>query len=185
MRYKVGTNVPQKQSTFLINAISVVIPLVVVLLLTLPNKANFGAWTKNLPHVIGTVNTVASVVLIFGLIFIKLNRENLHRYAMTTAFSLGVVFLVCYVTYHLTNPSNKFNGEGFVRYFYLGVLLTHVLLSLIVLPLVLRAMYFAITKQFAKHKRIVKYAYPIWLYVSVTGVIVYLMRYHLFPVPLT
>ena len=165
----------------MINVISVVVPLLIAVLLAFPNKLDLGFWTKQIPHIIGSVNTLTTFALICGLIFIKLNKQNLHRIAMTTAFSLGIVFLVCYVTYHISNPSNKFNGTGFARYFYLIVLLTHILSSLLVLPLVLRAMYFAVTKQFAKHKKIVRYAYPIWLYVSTTGVIIYLMAYQLFP----
>lgn len=171
----------EKQSTVLINTISVVIPVGIAIMLAFPNKLELGIWTKNLPHIIGAVNTLTTLALIIGFIFIKLNKREFHRYAMTTAFILGVIFLGCYVTYHLSNPSNSFGGEGIARYFYLFILLTHVLFSLIVLPLVLRAMYFAITQQFVRHKRVVKYAYPIWLYVSVTGVGVYLMLYQLFP----
>ena len=100
---------------------------------------------------------------------------------MTIAFALGGLFLVSYIIYHSTNPANIFNGEGAARTVYLVLLISHIGLSLIVLPLVLRAMYYAVTKQFEKHKRIVKFAYPIWLYVSTTGVIVYLMLYHFFP----
>ncbi len=100
---------------------------------------------------------------------------------MTLSFGLGGIFLVCYVIYHLTNPTNKFTGEGFVRYIYFFTLITHIGFSFVVLPLVLRAMYYAATRQFAAHKQIVRFAYPIWLYVSVTGVMVYLFVYHLFP----
>ena len=89
--------------------------------------------------------------------------------------------LICYVTYHVSNPANKFNGEGAVRYVYFFLLITHIGLSLVVLPLVLRAMFYAVTGQFVRHQSVVRYAYPIWLYVSATGVIVYLMLYQLFP----
>lgn len=171
----------EKKSNLLINVISVVVPLAVVVMISFPNLLSFGDWTKILPHAIGGINFLTTVILIFGLIFIKLNKVHFHRFAMTSAFALGGLFLVCYVTYHISNPANKFNGEGFIRSIYLFVLITHIGLSLIVLPLVLRAMFFALTKQFARHKRIVKYAYPIWLYVSATGVIVYLMLYQLFP----
>ena len=100
---------------------------------------------------------------------------------MTTAFVLGGLFLVCYIIYHISNPANTFYGQGFSRYAYFFLLISHIGLSLIVLPMVLRAMFFAVTKQFARHKKIVKFAYPIWLYVSASGVIVYLMLYQLFP----
>lgn len=167
------------KSGFWINLISIVVPLVVAILLGVPTKLDLGDWTKNLSHVIGAVNSLTTVLLVAGWIFVRQNKINLHRAAMTASFALGAVFLVCYVTYHLTNPANRYTGEGFSRYVYFFFLITHVLLSLVVLPLVLRAMFFAVTNQFEKHKRIVRYAYPIWLYVSATGVIVYLMLYHL------
>lgn len=171
----------ERKSNFLINVLSIVIPVAVAIIISFPNMLNFGQWTKILPHIIGGINFLTSLALIVGLIFIKLKKVHLHRAAMTTAFGLGGLFLVCYVTYHLSNPANKFSGEGAARAIYFFFLITHIGLSLVVLPLVLRAMFFAITKQFERHKRVVKYAYPIWLYVSVTGVIVYYMLYHLFP----
>ncbi len=171
----------EKNSNLIINIISIVVPIVVMILLALPNKLDLGLWTKKLPHVIGFVNSLTTLALILGLIFIKQNKINLHRLAMVSAFSLGGVFLICYIIYHLTNPANKFSGEGFARYIYLFALFTHILLSIVVLPFVLRAMFYAITKQFVKHKKIVRFAYPIWLYVSATGVFVYLMLYQLFP----
>lgn len=171
----------QKSSKIFINAVSVVVPLVVAVLLSFPNKLDLGGWTKNLAHVIGAVNSLTTVTLILGLVFIKLKKVKLHQLMMTISFALGGVFLVCYVLYHLTNPANKFNGEGAVRYVYFFVLITHVGLSLVVLPFVLRAMFYAVKKQFSNHRKIVRYAYPVWLYVSITGVTVYLMLYHFFP----
>ncbi|MDQ6787126.1 MAG: DUF420 domain-containing protein [Acidobacteriota bacterium] len=172
----------EKKSKLFINAVSVIVPLVVAILLGLPNKLELGAWTKTLPHVIGLINSLTTVVLILGFIFIKLKKIDFHRITMTFSFALGGLFLVCYVLYHLTNPANRFAGEGIVRYFYFFVLITHVGLSIVVLPFVLRAMFYAVTGQFALHKKLVKFAYPVWLYVSATGVIVYLMLYQLFPI---
>jgi len=171
----------EKKSRLFINTISIVVPLVVAILLGLPNKLDLGAWTKNLSHAIGLINTLTTFALILGLFFIKTGKIEAHRRMMTISFALGGLFLICYVTYHLTNPANRFSGEGFVRYVYLFLLISHVLLSLVVLPLVLRAMFYAVTGQFARHKRVVRFAYPIWLYVSVTGVAVYLLLYQLFP----
>lgn len=173
--------VGEKKSKFTINAVSIVVPLVVAILLGLPNKLDLGAWTRGLPHVIGLINSLTTIVLIFGLVFIRQNKINLHRKAMTAAFVLGGLFLIFYVAYHLTNPANKFSGEGFSRAVYFFFLVSHVGLSFVVLPLVLRAMFYAVTAQFDKHKKLVRYAYPVWLYVSATGVIVYLMLYQLFP----
>jgi putative membrane protein len=169
------------KSKLLVNAISIVIPLAVVVILAFPVKLNLGEWTRILPHFIGGINSLTTVALIAGLIFIKQNKVGLHRTAMMTAFALGGLFLICYVAYHISNPANKFSGEGNVRFVYFFFLVTHVGLSLIVLPLVLRALFYALTEQFVRHKNLVRYAYPIWLYVSATGVIVYLMLYQLFP----
>ena len=171
----------QKNSKFLINTVSIAVPLLVVILLAFPNKVDLGEWTKILPHIIGTVNSLTTFALILGFIFIKQNKINFHRTAMMTAFSLGGIFLLCYVTYHISNPSNKFSGEGIIRYIYLLILLSHILLSFLVLPLVLRALFYALTAQFENHRKIARFAYPVWLYVSISGVIVYLMLYQLFP----
>src|SRR4051812_45344619 len=109
----------QNTSNLFINATSIVIPVIVAVLLGLPNKLELGDWTKTLPHVIGLINSLTTVVLILGLLFIKLKKVSLHQTMMTAAFGLGGLFLICYVLYHLTNPANKFNGEGFMRGFYL------------------------------------------------------------------
>lgn len=171
----------QQSSKVFINTISIAVPLIVAVLLAFPNKFDLGDWTKNISHIIGSVNALTTAALLLGLVFIKLKKIKLHQLMMTVSFILGGVFLVCYVTYHLTNPANKFNGSGAIRYFYFFILITHVGLSLLVLPLVLRAMFYAVKRQFARHRKIVKFAYPIWLYVSVTGVTIYLMLYHFFP----
>jgi len=164
----------QKSMTF-INVVSVAIPVVVAVLLGIRQKIDIGTWTKVLPHIIGAINTLTSVLLIYGFYLIKQKQIDRHRKVMTMAFGLGGVFLVCYVLYHLTNASTKFGGEGIIRYIYYFTLISHIGLSLIVLPLVLRAYYFAWTRQIERHKKLTKFAFPIWLYVSITGVIAYLM----------
>jgi putative membrane protein len=179
MEFVAAFNQKKKPKLF-INLVSIAVPMAVALLLALPNKLELGGWTKSLSHVIGLINSLTTLTLIFGLIFIRLKKIQLHRVMMTLSFVLGGLFLVCYVLYHLSNPARRFSGEGIIRYVYFFTLVTHIGLSLIVLPLVLRAMFYAVAKQFVAHKKIVKYAYPIWLYVSVTGVIVYLMLYQLF-----
>jgi putative membrane protein len=171
----------ETKSKFFINAVSIIVPVAVAVMLAFPNKLGFGVWTKNLSHAIGAINTLTTLVLIAGLIFIKQKKINYHRIAMTVAFTLGGLFLICYILYHVSNPANKFSGEGAVRYVYFFLLITHIGFSLVVLPLVLRAMFYAVTNQFVRHKNIVRYAYPIWLYVSATGVLVYLLLYQLFP----
>ncbi|AFK02869.1 protein of unknown function DUF420 [Emticicia oligotrophica DSM 17448] len=164
-----------KASMTFINVVSVAVPLVVAILLGIRQKLDIGAWTKVLPHVIGAINTLTSVLLIYGLFLIKQKQIERHKKIMTIAFGLGGLFLVCYVLYHLTNPSTSFGGEGFVKYIYYFVLISHILLSLVVLPLVLRTYFFAWINEYEMHRKLTKYAFPIWLYVSITGVIAYLM----------
>lgn len=165
----------EKGSMKLINTLSVVIPVVVAILLGIRTKVNLGEWTTILPHLNAVINSLTSVFLLAGLYFIKQKNIKFHQYMMTAAFSLGGLFLVCYVIYHLTNASTSYGGEGGIRYFYYFILISHILMSLIVLPFVLRAMFFAVTKRFEQHRKVTKIAFPIWLYVSVTGVIAYLM----------
>jgi len=94
---------------------------------------------------------------------------------MISAFILGCIFLIFYVIYHANAPSTKFGGEGLIRYVYFFFLITHILLAFIVVPLVLSAIYFAVSDKIEKHRKIVKFTFPVWLYVSITGIIVYLM----------
>lgn len=168
------SRVPSERNAMLVaNALSFAIPVVVALLLGIPYKFDLGAWTKQIPHVIGGINALTSVVLVVGWVAIRWRNVNLHRLAMLTAFTLGAVFLVCYVTYHMTNPSTKFGGEGVIRTVYYFILLSHIASSLVVLPLVLRALWFALMGRFDLHRNIAMFAMPIWLYVSVTGVLAY------------
>jgi putative membrane protein len=165
----------EKRAALLVNVLSIAIPLVVAILLGIRTKLDLGSWTKALPHAIGAINTCTSILLVIGLSAQKLGKIQAHRISMVGALGLGACFLICYVTYHLSNPSTRFGGTGAIRIVYYSVLISHILLSLIVLPLVLRAFLFAITNQIAKHRRIARFAFPIWLYVSITGVIAYLM----------
>jgi putative membrane protein len=151
----------------IINILSLAIPIAVAVLLGIRTKVDLGSWTKVLPHVIGVINTATSVLLILGLYFIRRKQLNAHKKAMLGAFGLGAIFLVCYILYH--------GGEGWIRPVYYFFLISHIVLSIAVVRFVLLAVYYALTNQVIKHKKIVKFAFPVWLYVSVTGVIVYLM----------
>lgn len=160
----------------IINIIAVAIPVVVAILLNprIP-KVTLGEWTKMLPHLNGMINSATTVFLLLGYYFIKRKNINMHRRMMSVAFMLGSVFLVSYVLYHLSNESTAFGGEGIVRPIYYFLLISHIVLSIGVVWFVLRAIYFALSGQIERHKKVVKWAFPIWLYVSITGVIVYLM----------
>jgi putative membrane protein len=158
-----------------IHVVSIAVPIVVALLLGIRTKIDLGTWTKVLPHVIGGINSLTSLLLIVGFIAIRNRKVAIHRACMSSAIGLGGAFLVLYVTYHLSNPSTTFGGTGAIRYVYYSILISHILLSLVVLPLVLRAFAYAWCGMFESHRRVAKYAFPIWLYVSTTGVVAYLM----------
>lgn len=167
--------VQERKANRIINVLSLVIPVAVAVLLGIRQKVDLGSWTTYLPHINGVINTITSVLLVLGLYFIKQKNVQAHKRTMLTAFTLGSLFLVCYVLYHLTNESTPFGGQGWIRPVYYFLLVSHIVLSVVVVWFVLRAVYFAISGQIAKHKQTVKYAFPIWLYVSITGVVVYLL----------
>ncbi len=164
-----------KKYNWIINILAVAIPVAVAVLLGLPQKLDLGSWTKVLPHLNAIINSLTAGLLIIGLYFIKQKNITAHRRTMTAAFLLGSVFLVSYVLYHLTNESTSFGGTGVIRPFYYFLLISHIVLSVVVVWFVLRAVYFAYSNQIAEHRKTVRWAYPIWLYVSITGVIVYFL----------
>jgi putative membrane protein len=157
-----------------INVLSVAIPVVVGVLLGIRVKVNLGEWTKMLPHINAVINSLTAILLILGLVFIKQKNIKAHQNMMLAAFSLGSLFLVTYVLYHFSNESTKYPDNGY-RMIYLFILISHIVLSMGVVRFVLLSLYYALNKDFVNHKRMTKIAFPIWLYVSITGVIVYLM----------
>jgi putative membrane protein len=165
----------ERKANRLINTLSIAIPVAVALMLGIRPKVDLGTWTNVLPFFNAVVNSLTAILLILGLYFIRQKNVAAHRLTMLSAFALGSVFLVSYVLYHLTHESTPFGGQGWVRPVYYFLLISHIVLSIGVVWFVLRAVYFAISGQIARHKATVKWAYPIWLYVSITGVIVYVM----------
>jgi len=160
----------------IINILAIVIPIAVAAILGIRQKVDLGEWTKVLPHVIGVLNSLTAVLLLLGYYFIRQNNRTAHRKMMTGAFILGAVFLVCYILYHISNESTPFGGTGSaLRFTYYFLLISHITLSIVVVWFVLRAVYFGYSNQLPEHRKAVKYAFPIWLYVSISGVIVYLM----------
>jgi putative membrane protein len=160
----------------LIWVLSLAIPLVVGVLMIMPKQDGFKAFDpKVLPHLNAVINSLTSVCLLAGLYFIKRKDEDRHRMSMMSAFVLSSVFLISYVIYHTFVSSTAFGGEGWIRPFYYFVLISHILLAVVVVPLVLLALYYAFTRQIVKHKKIVKFTYPVWLYVAITGVAVYVL----------
>lgn len=137
---------------------------------------------KFLPPLIAVLNSLTAVALVAGYIAIHNKNVALHRAMMGTAFGLGAVFLLCYVAYHSQAPQTRFPADNPLRGLYLGLLASHILLAIVTVGLVLFTLYFALTRQFAQHRRIARWTFPIWLYVSVTGVIVYFMIAPHYPV---
>jgi len=132
-------------------------------------------WIYILPHLNAAINATTSLLLLAGLYFIRKKQISNHRNMMISAVILGTLFLVSYVIYHSSAPATSFGGTGIIKPVYYSILLSHILLAMVVVPLVLTALYFAIKNKIEQHKKIVKFAYPVWLYVSITGVVVYLM----------
>jgi len=132
-----------------------------------------------LPHVNATLNGAAAVLLMAGFFFIRQRRITAHRACMVGALLLSILFLISYLTYHYQVGSVRFQGTGALRVFYLSVLASHSLLAAIVPILALVTVWRALKERFDRHARIARWTLPIWLYVSVTGVVVYWMLYHL------
>jgi len=137
----------------------------------IPNVAPLGF----LPPIYAMINATTAVILLFALVAIKRKNIPLHERLMKLAIFLSCVFLVMYVAYHMTSDPTPYGGTGVLRWVYYFILITHILLSIGIIPMVLVTYVRAISKHFISHKRIAKITFPIWLYIAVTGVVVYLM----------
>lgn len=162
-----------KKYTVWIWILSIAIPLAVAGLFTvkIPGVGPF----KFLPPIYATINGLTAVLLVISVIQIRKENRKAHERLMKTAISFSVMFLVLYVIYHITSESTKYGGEGLLKYVYFFILISHILLSIVVIPFVLITYVRAISGQFYKHRKIARITYPLWLYVAVSGVIVYLM----------
>ena len=136
-----------------------------------------------LPHVNAFLNSTSTIFLVIGFIMIRQGRIKAHMKFQLAAVITSTLFLISYLTYHYYHGDTRFLGQGIVRPFYFTILITHVVLAMIIVPLVLFTLFRAWRSDFVKHKKIARWTLPIWLYVSVTGVIVYVMLYHLYPTP--
>lgn len=154
-------------------AVSIVIPVVVAVLtkVSIP-----GVDLSFLPKIYATINGITAVVLVAALVAIKLKNKNIHRALIRFALLLSITFLACYVAYHMTSESVKYTGDS--RGLYFTLLISHIFLSMAVVPLVLFTYLFAWQGDFVRHKKWTRFVWPIWFYVAVTGVIVYVMLYN-------
>lgn len=156
-----------------ITIVSIVVPVVVALLFTvkIPGVERLGF----LPPIYASINGITAVLLIAAVMAIKNGNRKLHQRLMTTCIVMSLIFLILYIIYHMTSESTSFGGEGVIRYVYLFILITHIVLSIVVIPLVLKTYAKGYLGNFEMHRKFAKITFPIWLYVAVTGVVVYLM----------
>lgn len=153
--------------------LSIVIPLVVAALfgIKIPNVEPL----TFLPPIYASINAFTAMVLVIAFWAIRNNKRILHERLMKFAIVLSVLFLIGYMAYHMTSDSTKFGGDGIIKYLYYFILLTHIILSIVVIPFVLITYVRAITNNFEKHKKIARITFPLWLYVAISGVLVYIM----------
>lgn len=168
----------KKDSVFIpiIISLSIIIPIAVAALMYIPEvfHIDIDGKLKFLPKAHAFLNGATSILLFIGFVLIKNKKSKLHKASMVTAFMFSSVFLISYVVSKLTNQPIPYEGVGNIRYVYYFILISHILLSVPVLPLALFSMYRGLTGEFEKHKNIVKWTFPIWMYVAITGVLVYL-----------
>ena len=135
---------------------------------------------SDLPLLNATLNGIAAILLVTGYLFIKQGRRRQHQWCMLGALTTSALFLVSYVTYHLHAGSRPFPGQGPIRVVYFAILITHVILAAVIVPLALLTAVRGLKSQFDKHVKIARWTFPAWLYVSVTGVVIYLMLYEIY-----
>ena len=165
----------KKSLNGLVILVSILIPVIVTILYYLPKDDAVIEEVMLLPKLNAFLNSITSLLLIGGFIAIKNKKIELHRKFMFTAIILSVLFLLSYVTYHSIAESTPFGGEGAIRSIYYFILLSHILLAIVIVPLVLVSFPRALSERFDKHRKIARITLPLWLYVTITGVIVYLM----------
>lgn len=165
--------VKEKQINRAIIVLSIVIPLVVAALFGIKIPDAEPLWY--LPPIYATINGFTAIFLLMAVGAIRNGHQRMHQALMTTCIVLSLVFLVMYVAYHMTTDSTPYGGEGFVRYIYYFILITHIVASIAIIPMVLITYSRAYLKKFESHRKIARITFPLWLYVAVTGVIVYLM----------
>jgi putative membrane protein len=171
----VNVNMLEKKEPYkkVIVVLSILIPVVVALLFGMPKIKGYDL--SFLPPIYATINGLTAIFLTSAVIAIKNQKRKLHEQLIKVCLGLSITFLVMYVLYHITSEATPFGGEGSIRIIYFFILITHILLSIGVIPLVLFTYVRGISGNFEKHRALAKYTFPLWLYVAITGVVVYLM----------
>lgn len=161
----------QQRIKKLITIVSVLVPLLIVVLFQVKIEGNF----KFLPHIYAVINAITALTLVLAVYFIKNNNRKYHEFLVKLAFLLSLTFLVMYILYHATTEETKFGGQGIVRYVYFFILITHIISSVFLVPMVLHTYFRAFINDLKGHKKIAPFTFILWEYVAITGVIVYLM----------
>ena len=163
------------QARLLIIVVSFVVFAAVVILSKYKLTLHLGFDTHIFALFNAVINSAVSILLIWAFIAVRQKQYLLHKKLMLVAIVLSATFLVFYITHHLLAPETKYGGEGPIRYFYYTILATHIVLAAIILPFILFTAYHSATGEYGKHKKLARYTFPLWLYVSITGVLVYIM----------
>lgn len=158
-----------------IGVLSIVVFAAVVLLRQDAIKLTLGFNAHIFAKVNALINATVSVLLVAGIALVKQRKLEAHRTVMFICIALSTLFLLSYIAHHLMAPETRFGGEGNIRYFYFSILFTHIILAAVILPFILLTAYQSLSGDYDKHKKIARITFPIWLYVSITGVLVYLM----------
>lgn len=171
----------ERYALWIIGAVSLLVVLVVALLMLVPT----GAWTRPnhlnlnwLPHLNAAFNALSALFLSAAYLLIRRRQIKYHRLCMLSAFSFSTLFLLSYVVYHLSAGHTEFTGPPSLRSLYLPLLISHIILATLVLPLALTTLYRAQQRAFTRHRRLARWTLPLWLYVSLSGVAIYLLLYH-------
>jgi len=177
---RVHLHLPKTRAGWVIGGASLLVVLAVAILLLAPRGVSPSRLDVSaLPRLNAGLNGASAILLSAAYLFIRRRQVRRHRWCMLSAFGLSALFLVSYVIYHATAGSTRFAGPDWLRPIYFTILISHVVLAALVLPLALTTLYRAWRGRFVQHRRIARWTLPIWLYVSVSGVAVYLMLYHL------
>ena len=168
-----ATEVKEKKFNRWITAVSIIVPLVVAILfmVKIPNVERLGF----LPPIYAAINGLTAALLLAAVWAIKSGKRKLHQNIMTTCIGLSALFLMMYIAYHMTSEPTTFGGKGMVKYAYYMILMSHIILSIVVIPLVLKTYARAYLKKFEAHRKLARITFPIWFYVAITGVLIYLM----------
>ena len=162
----------------IIIGLSILVPLLVLILMYLPERYNiFGTQAGTFPFFHAVLNASTAILLMLGYFFMSIKEYKLHRNTMITAFLLSAIFLISYVISKISNDPVPYGGDGVLRPIYFFILITHIVLSAIIVPLVLFTMYRGLTGEYEKHAKVARWTFPIWLYVAITGVLVYIFMF--------